>query len=202
MPYASRCHDAGRAGLAGSAIRADGSCASLEVPKSTPTPIIDRLTSACDGTLHVAEWHKTPRSSGVPVHRGSGADSARIEPLTSKRETRLDSSNRMDPCAGPLHRLRFASCSATPQLILEPAGRGQGLERHEYDVAYRERGSRVPVVFVFGSGVDYRYFAAQVEPFATAGPRALPSDCAVTTRSPIEVRVSSACANRCRIWWR
>lgn len=34
-----------------------------------------------------------------------------------------------------------------------------------YALAYVERGAGVPVVFVHGSGMDYRYFAPQMEPF-------------------------------------
>lgn len=35
-----------------------------------------------------------------------------------------------------------------------------------YDMSYVEHGSGTPVIFVHGSGVDYRYFAAQMGPFA------------------------------------
>jgi pimeloyl-ACP methyl ester carboxylesterase len=34
-----------------------------------------------------------------------------------------------------------------------------------YDLAYVEHGAGVPVIFVHGSGLDYRYFAPQMEPF-------------------------------------
>lgn len=34
-----------------------------------------------------------------------------------------------------------------------------------YDIAYVEHGAGVPVVFVHGAGLDYRYFSPQVEPF-------------------------------------
>lgn len=33
-----------------------------------------------------------------------------------------------------------------------------------YDMAYVERGTGIPVIFVHGGGVDYRYFSAQMEP--------------------------------------
>ena len=36
---------------------------------------------------------------------------------------------------------------------------------NDYALAYVERGAGVPVVFVHGSGMDYRYFAPQMEPF-------------------------------------
>ncbi|MBI5275604.1 MAG: alpha/beta hydrolase [Burkholderiales bacterium] len=35
-----------------------------------------------------------------------------------------------------------------------------------YEMAYVERGRGVPVVLVHGSGIDYRFFAAQMEPMA------------------------------------
>ena len=37
---------------------------------------------------------------------------------------------------------------------------------NEYDMSYVEAGRGTPVIFVHGSGVDYRYFAAQMDPFA------------------------------------
>jgi pimeloyl-ACP methyl ester carboxylesterase len=44
----------------------------------------------------------------------------------------------------------------------------KGLEVNGYEMAYVERGAGIPVIFVHGSGVDYRYFAAQMEPFGSA----------------------------------
>jgi pimeloyl-ACP methyl ester carboxylesterase len=35
-----------------------------------------------------------------------------------------------------------------------------------YDMAYRELGSGVPLILIHGSAVDYRYFAAQMEPMS------------------------------------
>jgi pimeloyl-ACP methyl ester carboxylesterase len=35
-----------------------------------------------------------------------------------------------------------------------------------YEMAYVERGSGDPVIFVHGAGVDYRYWLAQMEPFS------------------------------------
>jgi pimeloyl-ACP methyl ester carboxylesterase len=36
---------------------------------------------------------------------------------------------------------------------------------NEYDLAYVEDGAGVPVVFVHGAGLDFRYFSPQMEPF-------------------------------------
>jgi esterase len=35
-----------------------------------------------------------------------------------------------------------------------------------YEMAYVERGTGIPVIFVHGLGVDYRHFSAQMEPFS------------------------------------
>jgi pimeloyl-ACP methyl ester carboxylesterase len=40
----------------------------------------------------------------------------------------------------------------------------KAVEVNGYDIAYVERGAGIPVIFVHGSGLDYRYFAAQMEP--------------------------------------
>jgi pimeloyl-ACP methyl ester carboxylesterase len=43
----------------------------------------------------------------------------------------------------------------------------KAVEVNGYEMAYVERGVGIPVIFVHGSGVDYRYFAAQMEPFGS-----------------------------------
>lgn len=47
---------------------------------------------------------------------------------------------------------------------LPPGAKAQQV--NGYDMAYVEKGSGTPVVFVHGASVDYRYFMAQMEPFA------------------------------------
>lgn len=63
----------------------------------------------------------------------------------------------------------LAACHTTPQPIARtwqlPAD-VKTLKTNGYEMAYVERGAGVPVIFVHGSGVDYRYWIAQMEPFA------------------------------------
>ncbi|MGJ7497923.1 alpha/beta fold hydrolase [Variovorax sp. RT4R15] len=60
-------------------------------------------------------------------------------------------------------------CQSTPQPVARtwelPAG-VKTMQVNGYDMAYVERGSGDPVIFVHGAGVDYRYWAAQMEPFS------------------------------------
>lgn len=62
----------------------------------------------------------------------------------------------------------LAACATSPKQVPRtwqlPAG-VKAIEVNGYEMAYVERGAGVPVIFVHGSGVDYRYFAAQMEPF-------------------------------------
>ena len=54
----------------------------------------------------------------------------------------------------------------TPRVPAWPLPEGVKSESvNGYDMAYIERGAGVPVVFVHGSGLDYRYFSPQMEPF-------------------------------------
>jgi pimeloyl-ACP methyl ester carboxylesterase len=58
---------------------------------------------------------------------------------------------------------------STPQPIVRtwelPAG-VKTVQVNGYDMAYIERGAGDPVILVHGAGVDYRYWAAQMEPFS------------------------------------
>jgi esterase len=63
----------------------------------------------------------------------------------------------------------LVACQTTPQ----PVARTWQLptdvkvvQANGYDMAYVERGAGVPVVFVHGAGIDYRYWVAQMEPFS------------------------------------
>ena len=60
-------------------------------------------------------------------------------------------------------------CQSTPQPIVRtwelPAG-VKTAQVNGYEMAYVERGSGDPVILVHGSGVDYRYWAGQMEPFS------------------------------------
>ena len=62
--------------------------------------------------------------------------------------------------------LLLASCAQTPSRTWElPAG-AKALRVNGYDMAYVERGAGQTVVMVHGSLLDYRYFAAVMEPLA------------------------------------
>ncbi|MDM0029012.1 alpha/beta hydrolase [Variovorax sp. J31P216] len=60
-------------------------------------------------------------------------------------------------------------CQSTPTPIARtwelPAG-VKAVQVNGYEMAYVEQGSGVPVIFVHGAAVDYRYFSAQMEPFS------------------------------------
>jgi esterase len=63
----------------------------------------------------------------------------------------------------------LAACYTAPKTIARswelPAG-VKSVQINGYEMAYVERGTGVPVVLVHGSGLDYRYFAAQMDAFA------------------------------------
>ena len=65
--------------------------------------------------------------------------------------------------------LLLAACQSGPAVVPRtwelPAG-VKTLQVNGYEMAYTERGAGVPLLLVHGSGVDYRYFAAQMEPLA------------------------------------
>ena len=63
--------------------------------------------------------------------------------------------------------LVLTSCQNQPQQAKWPLPPGvKTMAVNGYEMAYAERGSGVPVVFVHGAGVDYRYYVAQMEPFS------------------------------------
>lgn len=62
--------------------------------------------------------------------------------------------------------LLLAACAATtPRTWDLPAG-VKSLSVNGYEMAFVERGSGEPVIFVHGTVSDYRYFRGQMEPFA------------------------------------
>lgn len=72
-----------------------------------------------------------------------------------------------------LARLAFATLLVACQTAPQPVARTwqlppdvKAMRVNGYDMAYLERGAGVPVVFVHGAGADYRYWAAQMDPFA------------------------------------
>lgn len=61
-------------------------------------------------------------------------------------------------------------CQSTPQPIVRTWELPPGVKTAQvngYEMAYVERGSGDPVIFIHGAGVDYRYWAGQMEPFAS-----------------------------------
>jgi pimeloyl-ACP methyl ester carboxylesterase len=65
--------------------------------------------------------------------------------------------------------IAFSACQSTPADVARTWSLPPGvkfLRVNGYDMAYVERGAGVPVVLVHGSLSDYRYFAAQMEPFS------------------------------------
>jgi esterase len=72
-----------------------------------------------------------------------------------------------------LRLLAFASvlvaCQATPQPVTRTWELPPGVKAapvNGYEMAYVERGAGVPVIFVHGAGVDYRYWTTQLEAFS------------------------------------
>ena len=62
-----------------------------------------------------------------------------------------------------------AACQATPPVVQRTWELPAGVKTapvNGYEMAYVERGAGTPVIFVHGLGVDYRHFAAQMEPFS------------------------------------
>lgn len=60
-------------------------------------------------------------------------------------------------------------CQSTPAPIVRTWELPTGVKTAQvngYEMAYVEQGSGVPVIFVHGAAVDYRYFTAQMEPFS------------------------------------
>jgi len=62
--------------------------------------------------------------------------------------------------------LLLAACAATTPRTWELPANVKSLPVNGYEMAYVERGSGEPVVLVHGTVSDYRYFRAQMEPFA------------------------------------
>lgn len=65
--------------------------------------------------------------------------------------------------------IAFFACQSTPPDVARTWSLPPGvkvLRVNGYDMAYVEQGSGVPVVLVHGALVDYRYYAAQMEPFS------------------------------------
>jgi pimeloyl-ACP methyl ester carboxylesterase len=65
--------------------------------------------------------------------------------------------------------LAFSACQSTPPDVARTWSLPPGvkvLRVNGYDMAYVERGSGVPVVLIHGALVDYRFYAAQMEPFS------------------------------------
>ena len=62
-------------------------------------------------------------------------------------------------------------CQTTPQPVARtwdlPAG-VKTAQVNGYEMAYVERGSGVPVIFVHGAGVDYRFWSEQIEAFSAS----------------------------------
>nr|WP_311527185.1 alpha/beta hydrolase [uncultured Ralstonia sp.] len=65
--------------------------------------------------------------------------------------------------------LAFSACQSTPPDVARTWSLPPGvkvLHVNGYDMAYIERGSGVPVILIPGALVDYRNYAAQMEPFS------------------------------------
>ena len=66
--------------------------------------------------------------------------------------------------------IALVSCATGPTPVPRtwqlPTG-AKAVAVNGYEMAYVERGTGVPVILVHGSGVDYRYFAAQMEPIGS-----------------------------------